>query len=71
MQRNPGELSDDDRLTYRRWTIGFSVFYGVVFIAFASLAMMPPPITREVVAKIEGRNVTGPVVVASKKADRQ
>jgi hypothetical protein len=69
MQKNPGELSDDDRLTYRRWTIGFSLLYAVVFISFAGLVIMHPPITDEVVAKVEGRNVIGPVTLASKKAD--
>jgi hypothetical protein len=71
MQKNPGELGDGDRLTYRRWTIGFSLLYGVVLIAFASLVMMHPPIADEVVTKVEGRNAAGPVTLASKKADRR
>lgn len=69
MQKNPGELDDGDPLIYRRWTIGFSVLYAAVFVAFAGLVIMHPPITDEVVAKVEGHNVAGPVTLASKKAD--
>jgi hypothetical protein len=71
MQKNPGELSDDDQRTYRRWTIGFSLLYGAVFVTFASLVMMHPPITDDVIAKVESPHITGPVVIASKKADRR
>ena len=76
MQMSPGDLSESDRQTYRRWSVAFGIAYGIIALIFAGLIINHQPITTEVVAKVEGMKsaeATGstPVVPRSTTGNRR
>lgn len=71
MQMSPSDLNDDDRRVHRRWTIAFGIVYGTIALVFVTAVALHPPITTEVVTKVEGiksAEAMGPVPFASSKA---
>jgi hypothetical protein len=73
MQMSPGELNEADRQVYRRWTIAFGIVYSAIALAFVGAIVSHPPITTEVVARVEGiksAEATSPTLVVSKSVKR-
>jgi hypothetical protein len=73
MQMSPGDLNDSDRQLYRRWTIVFGIVYGTIAMVFAVLIINHPPISAEVVTRIEGMKsaeATVPIPVVSSSTKR-
>jgi hypothetical protein len=73
MQMSPNDLNETDRQVYRRWTIAFGIAYGAIALVFAGAIVSHPPITTEVVNRVEGiksAQVTGAAPVASRSTRR-
>jgi hypothetical protein len=74
MQMSPGDVSESDRQVYRRWTIAFGIVYGMIALVFVGMIVSHPPITTEVVTRVEGiksAEATGSIPVVSKSAERR
>jgi|HubBroStandDraft_2_1064218.scaffolds.fasta_scaffold589227_1 hypothetical protein len=64
MQKHPDDLNDVDKITHRKWTIAFCLFYSVVFTGLIGLAMMNVP--NEQVAMRDVANITGSLKLSPK-----
>jgi hypothetical protein len=64
MQGHPDDLNDGDRITHRKWTIGFSLIYSIVFIGLISLAVMNVP--NDQVAMRDVGSITGSLKISPK-----
>jgi hypothetical protein len=70
MQTSPNDLNDDDRRVHRRWSVAFGLVYGTIALTFVAVVALHPPITTEIVTKIEGiksAEATGSIPSVSKK----
>ena len=66
MQKHLGDLNNSDKITHRKWTLGFCVFYGLVFTGLIGLAIMNVP--NDQVAMRDGGNIniTGSLKISAK-----
>jgi hypothetical protein len=54
MQRTLSNPSHTDQRVYRKWTVAFTLAYGLIFAAFVGLTLHHPPVTADDVVKVEG-----------------